>query len=135
MNQSSPVVTMNTRRLNAIAIDTQAVAGGQDELYFDALQSAALLAPEYFGGRAQLLAASCADQIKPEWLKLRDALPLMPEGQEAYLIALASYIHEPSAARLAGGTVSLLPGRLARVMDQTQKRALARLLSVHPMKA
>jgi len=113
--------------------DVTAIQDVREREYFEAWRAATLLMPAYFGGADVIMAAVSCEDIKPDMQAIRDNLALVPFNDEAYLIALVSFADDAQARRLLeeSGSVALI-GRLASRLSVDQRRALARLMELHP---
>lgn len=116
---NSPVALHREPRLAAASTDP----------YFAALVDAALLVPQYFGGVDTIRSATSLEDLKPDYLQIREQLLMVNFDMEAYLVALVGFFDDGQANRL-----EYVPRvhRIAAVMNQEQRRRIARLLEHFP---
>lgn len=97
----------------------------------EAWRAATLLAPQFFGGRDAILAATSRDEIQPDMAVIVENLNLVTFEEEAYLIALLSTCLETRAQRLVEQNLPLLTiDRLRARLGPARRAAIARLLEV-----
>lgn len=83
----------------------------------------------YFGGLEAVIAATDKDHLKPDMPVIRENLSLISTAEEAYLIALVSFVNTAHAERLVADSRSnQLIGHLAGRLSKEQRHAIAQLV-------
>ena len=97
--------------------------------YFAALLDAARHVPQFFGGEEVLDAAASLSDLQPDYLAIREKMPVLSFDLEAFCAALVGFFDEAQARRLACAPTVYY---IARAMTPEQKRLIARLIELAP---